>query len=96
MHLLSINEVKNTTQLMVKFETLLEQYSKLSVSECAKMILLIMYQILKKGIQAYLYCTKMVEYPFVQKTEGELDFSRNHISWLKTFRTTKFDPTLGT
>ena len=96
MHLLSINEVQNTTQLMVKFETILEQYSKLSVNECAKTFFLIMYQILEKGIQAYLYCAKMFENPFIQKKEGELGFSCNHMSWLETFRTTKFDPTLGT
>ena len=39
----------------------------------------------KEGIQAYLYCAKMLEYPFIQKRKGESGYSRNHISWLETF-----------
>ena len=79
---------------MVKFEIILEQYGKLSVNECAKTFFLIMYQILKKGIQAYLYCAKMFENPFIQKREGELEFFLQPHILVGTFWTTKFDPTL--
>ena len=44
----------------------------------------------KEGIQAYLYCVKMFEYPFVRKRKEELGYSRNHISWLETFQTINF------